>query len=186
MPRTVLSNKLVSDALVFVLLVAIGVVGRLVQPDWNFNPIAAVAVFAGFWFGAPAAAMAVPMVAMALSNALLPGYDNLWVMLSVYAALLLPPAIGRLVRAAKTTPTRVAALATGCVAPAVLFFLVTNAAVWAFQSDYPKDAAGLGASYAAGLPFLARSMAADTMYTGLLFGSAALAGCFSLRSTARA
>ncbi len=175
-----MSSSRFAHGLVFIVLVAIGVVGRLAQPDWNFNPIAASAVFAGYWFASPAVAMAVPMAALAVSNVLLPGYDNLGVMLSVYLAMLLPAAIGRLVRSAKQKPTRIAALGAGCVAPALFFFLVTNAAVWALQSYYPKSLVGLGECYAAGLPFLWRGMAADTLYTGLLFGAAALAGAFQL------
>ena len=61
-------------------------------------------------------------------------------------------------------------------APAVLFFITTNLAVWIFQSDYAKTLAGLVECYVAGVPFFRSMLMGDLFYLVVLFGCAALAG----------
>jgi len=55
------------------------------------------------------------------------------------------------------------------LASSVSFFLVSNFAVWACWNMYPKNAAGLMASYAAALPFFRRSLAGDLVFTVVMF-----------------
>ncbi len=64
------------DVLVFALLIAIGVVGRWAQPDWCFTPIAAVAVFAGFYFSRIGVALLVPLAVLGISDLVLPAYGS--------------------------------------------------------------------------------------------------------------
>lgn len=168
-------------ALVAALLVAIGVVGRWGQPDWCVTPLAAVGLLAGYtlprrW------ALAVPVAAMLLSDGLLPAYGSALVALSVYAAIAVPALLGAWLRRPAASASVGAARLFGLsAAPAVLFFLSTNFAVWASQSLYPKTAVGLAECYAAALPFFRRMLLGDLAYVGILFAAAALAGAFSLR-----
>jgi hypothetical protein len=60
--------------------------------------------------------------------------------------------------------------------PALVFFVVTNFAVWAFESDYSRSAAGLLACYVAAVPFFRWMLMGDVFYLVVLFGCAALAG----------
>lgn len=53
----------------------------------------------------------------------------------------------------------------------LLFFLVTNFGSWATYGTYPKTAAGLGAAYIAGLPYLLNSIAGNVFFVALLFGA---------------
>jgi hypothetical protein len=55
------------------------------------------------------------------------------------------------------------------LASSVSFFLVSNFAVWACWNMYPKNFAGLMASYAAALPFFRRSLAGDLVFTVVMF-----------------
>ena len=57
----------------------------------------------------------------------------------------------------------------GAVAAALLFYAVTNFGVWAAGVLYPADASGLLASYAAGLPFLWKTLAGNVFFTVLFF-----------------
>lgn len=175
-----MTNHRATDIALFVLLVALGAVGRLVQPDWNFNPLAACGVLAGYWFAHRTIAAAVPLLGLMLSNLALPGYDHPGVMATVVVSLAVAPLLGRWLRGLQTLGGRAAGLAVCSTAPAVVFFLLTNAAVWGLQSDYPKTAAGLADCYIAALPFLRNSLAGDMFYTCMLFSLAALAGCFPL------
>lgn len=57
----------------------------------NFAPIAAMSLFAGYYFRSPLVAIAVPLAAMLLSDMVLGGYE--WqMMLVVYGMLVLPVA----------------------------------------------------------------------------------------------
>ena len=167
-------------ALVFVLLVGIGVVGRLGQPVWGFTPIAAAALFAGAYFSHRGIAALVPALTLLVTDLFLDGHDNLGVMLSVYVAMALPALAGRWLRPDRNgsrNPKRwLATLAAGSVIPATLFFVVTNFAVWWFRSDYAADFGGLMACYTNALPFYRQMLAGDLLYVPLLFGGAALAG----------
>jgi hypothetical protein len=85
-------QELARDLLVFGLLVAIGVAGRWGQPDWEFTPLAAAAVFAGWYFQQAAIAALVPITILAISDLLLPAYDSLGVLVVKYAMMTLPVA----------------------------------------------------------------------------------------------
>jgi hypothetical protein len=57
-----------------------------------------------------------------------------------------------------------------------LFWLGSNFAVWAFQSDYPGTLAGLARCYWMAVPFFRWMLAGDVFYLTVLFGCSALAG----------
>lgn len=155
----------------FVLLVAFGVVGRWLQPQWFFTPTVAVALFAGYYFDSRRLALLVPVGVLAISNLFLPSYHHAGVMAVVYLAFALPVVLGwRLRRRPGYVP-----LAVGGLLPAAVFYLTTNFAIWLFLDWYPHSVAGLMACYAAGLPFFRYMLAGDVFYTALLFGAYALA-----------
>jgi hypothetical protein len=52
--------------------------------------------------------------------------------------------------------------------PATAFFVVTNFAVWTFQSDYDKSLAGLAECYWAAVPFYRWMLAGDVFYMSVL------------------
>ena len=176
-----------ADLLVFLLLVAIAVVGRWDQPAWNFTPMAAASLFAGAYFGRRMIALMVPVSALLLSNLWLPSYDSLGVMLTVYAMFLAPALAGPLLRRGRTksTPGWVARLVVGGAAPALAFFVVTNLAVWLFGSNFSKDISGLLECYALAVPFFRSMLAGDLLYVGMLFGAANLAGVAFTAAPAR-
>lgn len=158
-------------------LVAIGVIGRLV-PHWpNFTPVVAIAVFAAYAFRGGPLAWIVPLAVMAISNAIIGGYE--WgVMAGVYAALLLAVAIGRF---AFREGASLFSVGAASLASALVFFLVTNFAVWAFGAHgtaYAMTPAGLIACYTAALPFFKYLLAGTAFWAGVLFGGHALAGRF--------
>lgn len=158
------------DLLVFALLVAIGVAGRWGQPQWCFTPTAAAALFAGFYFSRLAIAAMVPVAILVVSDLLLPAYNSVPVMIATYAVMTLPVLLGRMMRG----EDRVGAIAWKSVAcgllPATAFFVVSNFAVWAFQSDYEKSLVGLAECYAAAVPFYRWMLAGDIFYIAVLGG----------------
>jgi hypothetical protein len=164
------------DVLVFVLLIGIGVVGRWAQPQWAFTPTAAVAVFAGLYFSRVGVALLVPLAVLAITDLKLPSHSGAAMMVITYGAMCLPVFLGRLVRGRHTGWDAAWRWAVCGLVPATLFYLVTNFAVWAFQSDYPKTWAGLVQCYWAAVPFYRWMAAGDVFYLAIVLGCWALAG----------
>jgi hypothetical protein len=168
-------QQLMQDGLVFGLLVAIGIAGRWAEPEWNFTPTAAMAIFAGYYFASWVAAVLVPLMILGVSDLLLPAHDNLPVMLVTYAAMTVPVWLGRVMSRRDHGALAAWRWAICGTVPATLFFVVTNFAVWAFQSDYEKSLAGLVHCYSAAVPFYRWMLAGDLFYLTILLGCFALA-----------
>ncbi len=160
-------------------LIAITAVSRLLPHPPNATPIAAMALFGGAYLTDRRLAVLVPLAAMLLSDLVLGLHPLLPV---VYGAFALTVLLGRWLRG-RITPPRVAA---ATLASAVLFFVVTNAAVWAWGGLYPKSPAGLAAAYVAAIPFFRNTLVGDTVYTVVLFGGYALLERLALGAARRA
>lgn len=80
--------------------------------------------------------------------------------------------LGRILLSRQITVTRVIAAP---VIASTSFFLISNYAVWIGSALYPHSLAGLGACYAAALPFYRNDVLSTTLITGLAFGLPILA-----------
>src|SRR3989338_701218 len=151
--------------IIIFILVTLGVATRLLPHWWNFTPIAAIALFAGVYFNWRTAVI-LPLSAIFLSDLFI-GFYALPIMISVYGSFILTGLIGSLVKRQKSFEVILAAT----IFSSVLFYLITNYAVWQFSPWYEKSLAGLGQSYYLALPFFRASLIGDLFYTGVLFGS---------------
>ncbi|MGB0123678.1 MAG: DUF6580 family putative transport protein [Silvibacterium sp.] len=87
-----------------------------------------------------------------------------------YAAVIV---LGQVLLTRKTSVMRVSA---GILIAPTSFFLITNFAAWvAMPQLYPRGLAGLGLSYAAGLPFYRNDLLSTAIVAGLAFGLPAVA-----------
>jgi hypothetical protein len=154
------------ELVVFVLLLAFGVLGRWAQPAWNFTPLAAIAALGGYYFRSWLPAVLLPWTMLIVSDTMLAPHDNLVAAASVFVITLLPVAMGRAARGAQSWG-RVALWAMCGFVPATAFFLVTNFAVWASKSLYAPTLDGLGQCYAYALPFYRTMLAGDVCYVAL-------------------
>jgi hypothetical protein len=145
-------------------LIVIAAASRLVPHPPNFTPIAATALFAGATFTDKRVALLIPLVAMILSDALLGGFS--FVTPWIYGSFAAIVCIGFLLSGVNN-PLKIA---LGALAGAMLFFVVTNFAVWFVGDYYPKTAAGLEACFIAAVPFFRNTLLSDALYTALLFG----------------
>ena len=148
-------------ALIFIL---IGAGLRLLPHAPNFTPIAAIALFAGVYFSRKAA-LILPLLAMAVSDIFI-GYYDFWVMISVYGSFLLFVALGFWLKKHKKWHT----IAGSAFLSAVLFFLITNFAVWVFTPWYAKTLSGIIQCYLLALPFLKNTLLGNLFYTLVFFG----------------
>ena len=179
---TIVKRKTVTEICVFVLLVLVGVVARLYfQYLPNFAPVAALALFAGYYFRSRIAAIAVPLLVMVVSDRFIGGYQ-FYLMVTVYTTLSLPviarSAARKWFRPAAASwhqnawgGTRV--LCT-TFAFSMLFFLVTNLAVWIWSGIYDHSFSGLAYCYVQAIPFLRYTLMGDLAFAFALFGGYAV------------
>lgn len=151
-----------------IVLIILGISARLLPHPANFAPVGAIALFGGLYLPRRLSIL-IPLLALAISDLFIGLYHPL-MMLAVYGSFALMGYLGILAKSKKNTSTIVAATLIG----SILFFLITNAAVWAFGTMYPPTIQGLWQSYAMALPFFRNSLFADFFFTGILVGSAEL------------
>lgn len=177
------SRKILTSLAIATILVALCVAVRMAVRDGalppNFSAVASCAIFAGFLFRRNLlAALAVPLVAMIVSDSVIGGYE--WrIMLVVYAALLAPVAFGRWVGAAKPGLARAAVVPLSSLGASVLFFISTNMAEWMFGVLYPPTPAGLAQCFISALPFFKYTLLGDLVFTVGLFSAWAAAGALA-------
>jgi len=150
--------------LVFALIVHM----RFLPLPFSFAPVTAALLY----FGArrPRKEMWVPVAALAAAGVYLSrvtyGYSvsaDLWVTWAWYAAIVL---LGGLL-AKNASALRIGA---ATLTASVSFFLLSNFAVWAVWSMYPKTGSGLAMCYVAGLPFFRNAVVSDLFFAGAFFG----------------
>jgi hypothetical protein len=166
-----MKRESLTNIVVFCLLVALGVATRWMSDAFkpelsNFTATAAVALFAGYFFTSRLAAVLAPLAVMVVSNFWLKPYDNFGQFAIVYVALLLPVAIGMVLRRRLNVATAIG----GSLASSLLFYLLTNFADWWFYDRYPHNVAGIVQSYIAGLPFFGKTLSGDLFFTAVIFG----------------
>jgi hypothetical protein len=165
--------------------IALTVLSRLLPHPPNFTPVTALALFGAATLADRRLALLLPLVALGLSDICKEMeyhyglsrdhgfYSGMW---TVYLAFVLVTLLGFGLRRRRNVFT----IGVATVSGSLLFFLVTNFAVWAGGDgsgpfDYPHTFAGLTYCYYMALPFLGRSLLGDASYAFVLFGSWALA-----------
>jgi hypothetical protein len=152
-------------------LIALGAIYRLVPHPANAVPMGALALFAGAslprrW------AWIVPIAAMGLSDLVLDSFYGRALLdptrFLIYATYAVTTLMGPLANRPKVGPWLLPVLS---LAASTLFFLTSNFGAWLIpEMNYPRNLAGLFASYVAGLAYIDRTVLADLIGTGVLFG----------------
>jgi hypothetical protein len=150
-------------------LVVLAMLGRFISvAGWgNFTPVAAVALFAGCYLRDRKLALLVPATAMILSDLVIGLHSLLPV---VYACFAFTLYLGTRMR---QNATSYAVLGNALIS-SLVFFVVTNFAVWLGGSMYPMTAAGLGQCFVMAIPFFKNELIGTLLYSALLFGGYAL------------
>ena len=183
------SSKLFKQSCaLFAVIVVIGVASRLWIETPNFKPLAALALFSGFYFRNAIWAMGAMFAILVISDWQLGGYA--WPLRTmVYLSMGISVSLGLLIRhrhgagiAGSQHSVGSAAgrqqfnvLATRFIGASLLmstlFFLLTNGAVWWQGQWYSDDLTGLLSCYTAGLPFFRWTITGDLFFTTLIVGS---------------
>ena len=137
---------------------AILALSRIIPHPPNFTPILASAIMAPIlikdrWFG-----MAVPIVAMFISDVIIGFYSYQFVIYSSILAI-------SLVAPMRKNYIRLGIMAVG---GSVWFFITTNFAIWMIWDYYPKTIEGLITCYTLAIPFFKNTLISTCLFTGLL------------------
>ena len=144
-------------------MVLLGACARLLPHPWNFTPMTAIGLFAGYQAQKASTGVLVTLLALVLSDAVMGFYSGFWY---IYAAALVPVLLGWLIR----NRGDASAIAAAALASSLSFFLITNFMFWVTSPWYPHTAAGLSACFLAGIPFYRNQVLGDALYTVAIFG----------------
>ncbi len=141
---------------------------RLFPHAPNVAPMTALALFSGYAVSSRWGISIAPLATLATDFIL--GFYEWQVMLAVYGSYVIIALMGAFFNAGKSSVRAISATFAG----ALIFFLLTNGAVWSFSMWYEKSLAGLISAYINGLPFLRNSLLGDLGYSALFYAGYAL------------
>ena len=131
---------------------------RIIPHPPNFTPIQASAIMAPLlikdrWFG-----IAIPIVAMFISDVIIGFHPYQFVIYSTILTIAL------------VSPMRKSYSMLGIMAVggSIWFFISTNFAVWVIWDYYPKTIEGLITCYTLALPFFQNTLISTCLFTGLI------------------
>jgi len=143
------------------ILLALGVLSRLIVHSPNFTPVIAVALFGGVYLNRKYAIL-LPLALMMISDMFLGFYDGI---LYTWFSVILIAAIGLWIKKNKSSTS----IFSGSLASALLFFIISNFGVWA-TGYYGYTAQGFWNCYIAAIPFFRNTLVSTLVYSAVLFG----------------
>lgn len=161
-----MKSKIDFKFIVGVVLIVLAVASRFLPHTGNFSPIMSIALFSGFLFSDRKVGLLIPIGAMFLSDIVLGLHP---IMLAVYASFGIIAILGHKMKSGKVMPV----LANSLIG-AVIFFVVTNFAVWC-EGWYGYTFEGLLNCYTMAIPYFRATLASSVIYSAILFGGLALA-----------
>ena len=167
------------DISILLLLLAVGIASRFVLVELpNVKPVAAIVMFAAFWFRSFRVAGLALLLIMLVSNV---GLDSCpWqITCGVIGGLLAAAWLGRNFRShfdsassVSQSPLMAAGLLLGsALTMSIAFFLISNFSVWAMGQWYPLTLSGLVQCFVAAVPFFKYTLCGDMLFCTSLFGA---------------
>jgi len=174
-----------TSILIGILLVLAAAISRVLMYPHNFSPMVGMALFAGATFSDKRLAFALPIFSMLLSDIMFevfkiaPGFWG-WGQLVGYGIFALIT-----IFAFTMKKVNVLNVALYSVVSAVAFFLLSNLSFFLIDNKiyhtYPQTFSGLADCYIAAIPFFKTGLAADLVYSGILFGAYYLIQNFAVK-----
>lgn len=144
-------------------LITFAVISRTLPHPPNFAPIAAIALFSGAILPRRLA-LTLPLIAMVISDVFIGMHDLIFVTWGSFVLMALIASYGL----KRVTAFRIFAYS---FLGSVLFFAITNFAVWAQSGMYPRTMAGLIDCFVLAIPFFRNTLLGDFVYSGIIFGA---------------
>lgn len=131
----------------------------------NFAPITAVALFSGAYLKNKKLALITPIITMLIADSII-GFYNWQIMLAVYLSFGFSGLLGLWIRKSLSFKR----IFTATLGASILFFILTNLAVWLFSGMYTIDLSGLISCYIIALPFFRNTLLGNFFFVGAMFG----------------
>ena len=132
---------------------------RLIPHPWNFSPMIAAGIFAGFYFRHFYLGSFVIILSMFLGDLFL-GFHN--TMFFTYLSLAIVVLVGLYLKNLKFTN-----ILYGTLASSIVFFIITNLGAWLTLEMYSKDINGLVQSYTMAIPFFHNTLISTFVYLNI-------------------
>jgi len=156
--------------LIILSIIVIGAVAlRMLLSDFpNVAPITALALFVGIFFEKKYLAFIIPAIVMLVSDFFIGFHSTMW---GVYGAFGIIALVGIYMQ----NKINVISMIGASLGASLLFFAITNFAVWTTGSWYPTNFSGLIECYVAAIPFFGKTIVSDLLFTGVFVGGFMLA-----------
>ena len=153
---------MIKTIITFLFISFILALGRIIPHPPNSTPILATAIYAPYLIKDKWVAMSLPLLAMFIAD--------LWIgfhpyMLWVYGAIGLSTLISNLSMRFDKEYMQLGIMA---ILSSILFFIITNFAVWTMWDYYPKTIEGLIMCYTMAIPFFHNTLLSTIVYTSLI------------------
>lgn len=142
---------------------------RLMHLPPNFTAIGALALFSGACMPNRWMSLLVPAIAMVATDLVLGFHNTIW---AVYGCFAVTTMLGWAIRKRQT----VLGIAAMSVISSLVFFFVTNAAMWVvgfYETNpfYSRDFSGLVTAIVSGIPFYSNTLISELLFGAVLFGA---------------
>ena len=128
----------------------------------NFSPIASVALFSGFYLSNKKLALFIPIACMLVSDYFIGFHSLMW---AVYLSFAITVFMGIKMRTSSSENVII-----NSVLSSIVFFLITNLAVWLTGNFYSSDLGGLVLCLSMGIPFFKYTLLSGIVFSTVLFG----------------
>ena len=146
----------------FLFILGILTLGRIIPHPPNFTPILATAIYTPYMVNDKWLAIEIPLMAMLIGDIFI-GFHPY--MLWVYGAIGLSTLISNWSMRFNKKYIQLGAMA---IVSSVLFFIITNFAVWTIWDYYPKTIDGLIMCYTMAIPFFKNTLLGTIIYTAII------------------
>jgi len=146
----------------FLFISGILTLGRLIPHPPNFTPILATAIYTPYIINDKWIAMLIPLSAMFIADIII-GFHPY--MLWVYGAIGLSTLISNWSMRFNKKYIQLGVMA---ILSSILFFIITNFAVWIIWDYYPTTIDGLIICYIKAIPFFQNTLLGTIIYTALI------------------
>ena len=154
-----------SKNITLALIISITILSRLIYHPPNFTPMFSVCIFAGMMFSQKRLMFLIPLSCMIISDVFIGLHSNI---IFVYLSFALVILLGKTLNENFTLPKLLGTI----FASNLVFFIITNFAVWYFQFGfYEHSIKGLLTCYYLALPFVKNSLLSNLLFTPFLIYS---------------
>ena len=146
----------------FLFILGILALGRIIPHPPNFTPILATAIYTPYMINDKWIAVLIPLSAMFIADIII-GFHPY--MLWVYGAIGISTLLSYWSMRFNKKYIQLGVMA---ILSSILFFIITNFAVWAIWDYYPKTIDGLIICYIKAIPFFQNTLLGTIIYTAII------------------